>query len=166
MSKYCNTLFIYTLYDGSPKIFGSDGNEDRSSWVKPKYPFNNVYESESGHVIEIDDTPGYERINIFHRKGARFEINNEGEIHVVAAPGQDFNLQAANVNIHDKGSGGFNVFAKAGVKIVAEAAAEITATAAAKIVSKGPTDIISSGETKITAAKDFIMKSIKKIKIQ
>ena len=155
-----------TMYDGSPSIFGSDGNEDRSSWVKPKYPFNNVYESESGHVIEIDDTPGYERINIFHRKGARFEINNEGEIHVVAAPGQDFNLQAANVNIHDKGSGGFNVFAKAGVKIVAEAAAEITATAAAKIVSKGPTDIISSGETKITAAKDFIMKSIKKIKIQ
>ena len=77
----------------------------------------------------------YERINIFHRKGARFEINNEGEIHIVAGPHQDINIQAANVNIHDKGSGGFNVFAKAGVKIVAEAAAEITATAAAKIVS-------------------------------
>ena len=28
------------------------------------YPFNQVQETESGHVIEIDDTPGGERILI------------------------------------------------------------------------------------------------------
>ena len=143
-----------TLFDA----WGIRNNEDRSAWVRPKYPFNHVYESESGHVIEIDDTPGYERINLFHRKGARIEINNEGEIHIVAAPGQDFNLQAANVNIHNKGSGSLNINAEAEVKI--------TAKTAAKIISEGPTDIISSGETKITALKDVIMKAVKKIKIQ
>ena len=46
---------------------------------------------------------------MFHRKGARIEINNEGEIHMIAAPGQDMNLQAANVNIQNTGSGSLNV---------------------------------------------------------
>jgi hypothetical protein len=34
-----------------------------------QYPFNKVFESERGHVIEIDDTPGAERIHIFHNAG-------------------------------------------------------------------------------------------------
>ena len=136
-----------------------DGDdEDRSKWVKPLYPFNHVYESESGHVIEIDDTPDYERINVFHRSVARLEINNKGEIHIVAAEGQDMNLQAANVNIGAVGGSTLNI--KALAKVI------ITAFKAAKIVSKGPTDIISSGETKITSLKDVIMKAVKKIKIQ
>ena len=145
-----------TLFDGTIVDGGVD--EDRSKWVKSKYPFNHVYESESGHVIEIDDTPGYERINVFHRKGARFEINNEGEIHMVAAPGQDINLQGANVNIRNTGSGT--------LRIMAENKVDIIAKKAAKIISEGPTDIISSGETKITSLKDVIMKAVKKIKIQ
>ena len=145
------TLFDGTFYEGG-------SNEDRSDTVRPRYPFNHVYESESGHVIEIDDTPDYERINVFHRSGARLEINNEGEIHILAAPGQDMNLQAANVNINNAGSGTLNIRALKDVII--------TAFKAAKIVSKGPTDIISSGETKITSLKDVIMKAVKKIRIQ
>ena len=54
-----------TLYQAIKKSTGEKLDEDRLSWVKPKYPFNHVYESESGHVIEIDDTPDYERINVF-----------------------------------------------------------------------------------------------------
>tara|TARA_B110000196_G_scaffold150233_1_gene129650 strand:- start:335 stop:1477 length:1143 start_codon:yes stop_codon:yes gene_type:complete len=141
-----------TLYDAKRRSAGN--NEDRSSWVKPKYPFNHVYESESGHVIEIDDTPGYERINLFHRKGARIEINNEGEIHIIAAPHQDINLQGANVNIRTKGSGDLN--------IATDAAVSITATASAKIISKGPTSIISSGVTKLFSMLDTKIASIGK----
>lgn len=54
--------------------------------IKPKkgkkstvYPFNKVYESESGHVIEIDDTPGSERISQFHRSGTFEEIHPNGD---------------------------------------------------------------------------------------
>jgi hypothetical protein len=141
-------------------------NEDRSKWVAPKYPFNHVYESESGHVIEIDDTPDYERINVVHRSGARIEINNKGELHIIAAEGQDINLQGANVNINNEGSGNLNI------KALGEAF--ITAAKKTKIVSEGPTDIVSSGETKIiaqakmaiTALKDVALKSVKKVKIQ
>ena len=42
------------------------------------YPFNKVYQSESGHVIEIDDTPNKERIHLFHKTGTYIEINSNG----------------------------------------------------------------------------------------
>ena len=42
------------------------------------YPFNNVYESESGHVREYDDTSGAERIHERHRTGTSYEIDASG----------------------------------------------------------------------------------------
>lgn len=44
----------------------------------PKYPYNKVYESESGHVIEVDDTRDAERIAVEHRTGTFFEIHPDG----------------------------------------------------------------------------------------
>ena len=43
------------------------------------YPFNKVYESESGHVFEIDDTPGSERLHLFHRSGTFQEVHPNGD---------------------------------------------------------------------------------------
>ena len=40
----------------------------------PQYPYNKVRLTESGHLIEFDDTPGAERINIAHRTGAFIEL--------------------------------------------------------------------------------------------
>ena len=42
------------------------------------YPYNHVYESESGHLIEIDDTPGKERLHWYHRSGTFTEIHPKG----------------------------------------------------------------------------------------
>ena len=42
------------------------------------YPFNNVYESESGHIMEYDDTSGFERIHQRHRTGTSYEIDASG----------------------------------------------------------------------------------------
>jgi hypothetical protein len=43
------------------------------------YPYNKVYESESGHLIEVDDTPGSERIDVFHRTGTFEEFHPNGD---------------------------------------------------------------------------------------
>jgi len=43
-----------------------------------KYPYNHVYESESGHVIEVDDSPGAERLHWYHRSGSFKEIHPNG----------------------------------------------------------------------------------------
>jgi hypothetical protein len=54
------------------------------SWSQPEspynaqYPYNKVFAGESGHAIEIDDTPGAERINISHRTGTFTEIGPDG----------------------------------------------------------------------------------------
>ena len=59
--------------------------EELSNWDEPKtlydavYPYNNVMETESGHVVEYDDTPGAERIHIAHRNGSFTEWYPDGD---------------------------------------------------------------------------------------
>jgi hypothetical protein len=43
-----------------------------------QYPYNHVHESESGHIIEVDDTPGSERLHWFHRSGTYTEMHSDG----------------------------------------------------------------------------------------
>jgi len=49
-----------------------------------RFPFNQVKETSSGHVISYDDTPGGERILIKHRKGAGVEIRADGSVVISA----------------------------------------------------------------------------------
>jgi hypothetical protein len=56
-----------------------------SSWDEPEtqynsvYPYNKVYESESGHLMEFDDTPGTERVHLAHRNGSFQEMYPDGD---------------------------------------------------------------------------------------
>ena len=64
----------------SNEIAASDGD----TWNQPNipyaavYPYNHVYESESGHIKEYDDTKGNERIYEAHRVGTSYEIGPDG----------------------------------------------------------------------------------------
>jgi hypothetical protein len=57
---------------------------DGDTWNQPEipynatYPYNHVYETESGHIREYDDTPGAERIHERHRSGTSYEISANG----------------------------------------------------------------------------------------
>jgi len=42
------------------------------------YPYNRVFESESGHIMEYDDTNGHERIHQRHMSGTSYEISPDG----------------------------------------------------------------------------------------
>jgi len=44
------------------------------------YPNNKVKRTPSGHVIEIDDTPGAERLHIVHKTGTSVEIQPSGDV--------------------------------------------------------------------------------------
>ena len=70
-----------TAADGSA-ITGSDGilwNQPEITYAA-KYPYNHVYESESGHVMEFDDTQDYERIHLRHRTGSAIEYTANGNV--------------------------------------------------------------------------------------
>jgi len=50
-----------------------------NSYYAAIYPYNNVYESESGHAMEFDDTKGAERIHLYHRSGSYVEWGPAGD---------------------------------------------------------------------------------------
>ena len=54
--------------------------DEPQSPYKAAYPSNAVHQTSSGHVIEIDDTDGYERIHIFHKSGTFIEMHGNGDV--------------------------------------------------------------------------------------
>jgi len=68
------------------------------------YPDNKVTQTKSGHVIEIDDTDGAERIHIHHKSGSYIEFHPDGTVVIKAAnlyvdAGENANVKATNVNV-------------------------------------------------------------------
>lgn len=45
-----------------------------------KYPYNQPYVSRSGHIIEIDDTPGGERLHWLHNSGSYKQMMPDGDV--------------------------------------------------------------------------------------
>ena len=72
-----------------------------SSRYKSVYPKNHVFESESGHVIEIDDTTDAERIHIYHKSGSFVEFHPNGD--VVTQHKNGFKTVTGNDKIHVTG---------------------------------------------------------------
>jgi len=57
----------------------ADGKIEPKSSYAAKYPYNHVTKTQSGHVVEFDDTPGHERIRTYHKSGTYTEINKDGQ---------------------------------------------------------------------------------------
>jgi len=78
-----------------------------------KYPFNKLYESMSGHLIEIDDsTPpedfvgpfrGNGRIHIYHNSGSFIEIHPNGEM-VIKSTGGGYKVTMGDDNMYVQGN--------------------------------------------------------------
>jgi hypothetical protein len=81
-----------------------------SKVIEPIYPNNHVYQSESGHVLEFDDTSGKERISVFHKSGSYDEVNAAGDRSVVIV-GNSYEvvINNKNKNIYITGDLNLNV---------------------------------------------------------
>lgn len=88
-----------------------------SSPYSARYPYNHVKETESGHVIEFDDTPGSERIHIWHKKGSYIEIGPDGAIQV-RSEDNHFRVTLKDDNLYAEGN--INITAKNDVSILSE----------------------------------------------
>jgi len=60
-----------------------------------QYPYNHVHQSESGHIVEIDDTPGKERLHRYHRTGTYEEIGALGQ-RITKVVNEDFKINVMN----------------------------------------------------------------------
>ncbi len=79
------------------------------SWSEPaskydaKPPYNRVTETESGHIFEMDDTPGAERVHLAHKANTFFEIAPDGS-KVTKVSGKNYEVYLSDHNIHVKGT--------------------------------------------------------------
>lgn len=79
-----------------------------STWDEPpsgygaKYPFNRVIQTASGHSIELDDTPGGERIMIWHRDGSYIQIT--GTSTTTKSMGDKFDINERNQHVYIGGN--------------------------------------------------------------
>ena len=65
---------------GAKSLSGDDGTafSEPETPYAAEYPHNHVYESEGGHIREMDDTEGAERIHERHASGTGYEIHPDG----------------------------------------------------------------------------------------
>lgn len=98
----------------------------------PVYPFNKVTETESGHVFEIDDTVGAERISTYHRSGTFQEIHPDGS-RVTRIVNDDYEVTCKDKTIFVGG--------KVNIVVLGDANLEVT----------GKTDITSGKTLSINA---------------
>lgn len=110
------------------------------SQAKPEYPYNKVTSTTSGHVIEIDDTPGAERIQAYHRSGSYIEMNPDGSI-VVRALNDSFDIV-----VKDK-----RIAVVEGDMLISTAQGEVTVTSANSINL-----IAQSGSLNISALQGVV----------
>lgn len=74
----------YVLAQETLRIRDIPAANGASSWEEPataynaQYPFNRVIETAAGHSIELDDTPGAERIMIYHKSGSYMQMDTRG----------------------------------------------------------------------------------------
>ena len=69
-----------------------------------QYPCNQVQETPSGHVIELDDTPGGERVLLRHRKGAGVEMRADGSV-VISALNNKVEVTGGDQTVIIEGNG-------------------------------------------------------------
>ena len=77
--------------------------EEPTSPYNALYPKNHVFESESGHIKEYDDTPGFERIHEYHKTGTFYEIDANGTRRTRVV-GDDYQVILENNFVNVKGN--------------------------------------------------------------
>lgn len=138
------------------------GSADGSSWSEPKspfaplYPLNHVFQSESGHVREYDDTPNAERIHIYHRKGSFIEFHPNGDV-VYKDVNRKFEVTVSDRNVYVGGNcnltvfGNANIYAKGSMNLKSEDNMNIQTRGNLKITSGGSLEMVAGGKADVGA---------------
>ena len=105
---------------GAVIVDGDDGTNFSEPEIPyaAQYPHNHVYESEAGHIREMDDTPSHERIHERHANGTGYEIHPNGD-KVTRVKKDNYDLIYGQQYTHIRGNqstttnGGVKVFVNA-----------------------------------------------------
>lgn len=142
---------------------------DGYTWSQPdipynaKYPYNKVMESESGHVMEIDDTPDNERIHVYHRKGTYTEIDPNGS-KVTRVVGDNYEIVDRNGYIHI--SGECNVTIGGTSRVLCQGDVYVDIEGNTLINMAGNTTMNVAADFEVNVGGEFRLKANKDLKLE
>jgi len=155
---------------GTPiTLKGDDGTafDEPAVPYNSKYPYNHVHETESGHIRELDDSPGSERIHERHKSGTGYEIHPDGT-KVTRVKQDNYTLTSNDEFTHIKGNssttvdGGIRVFVNAdGSTEDHNYTIEVGNNANVNIqVNKGDVNVVTSeGDINLKSGKNIHMET-------
>jgi len=167
-----NTTIDYQRKNRVIGIKSAEGYSWKESFpsFNAKYPFNNAYESESGHAIEVDDTPNFERVQLSHRTGSTLEFLPSGSVKLKSFNNkQDITMGDSREytagNHHQTVQG--NMFVRINGKLVIEcdgfdlvSSGDVNIKGKnVKITSGNSLDMFAGGEAKLTGVARADIKS-------
>ena len=134
-----------------PTASGSFTWDEPTTAYNTQYPYNQVIETEAGHVIELDSSPNAERIHIYHKKGTYIEIDINGTM-VKKVIGDSYEVCDNNGYVYVKGA--HNITVGGPTKILVQNNADIEVDGALNVTGHGST-LVQSATTVQVVAKDI-----------
>jgi len=125
-----------------------------TTWDEPKtayaakYPYNHVFETEAGHVLEFDSTPNQERIHLYHKTGTYVEVDLNGTV-VKKTVGDDYEIMDRNGFVYVKGA--YNLTVDGTTKILVQSNADIQVDGDTTLTSHGSTLVQAASSAQIVA---------------
>lgn len=117
------------------------------------YPYNQVIETEGGHVIELDSTPNAERIQVFHKSGTHIEIDVNGSM-VRKTVGENYEIMDRNNFVYVKGAHNLTVEGKTNILVKDNASIEVEGDLS--VTGHGDTTVQTAGVAGIVAETALI----------
>lgn len=141
------------LSSPEPDVMTASGDTIKgpTSGYAPKYPHNHVIHTDGNNVIEMDDTPGAERINIMHNTGTRVSVAPDGSL-ITTVQGTTYTISNSSVTI--VANGPINLVSQSKVGILSGDAVTI-AGKTVTIVSKDDMLVTSGGNLNASAESAF-----------
>ena len=122
------------------------------------YPYNHVTQYECGHVLEFDNTPQAERINIHHKAGTFIEMDASGT-QVNRIMGDGYEIIDRNGYIYIKGA--CNLTVDGALNVRTDNVFNLEVSGAANINVYNDANINVSGSTNMAVGGEFNLKANK-----
>lgn len=91
-----------TLRENITTVNGDDWDEPNPAYCAT-YPYNQTFQTEAGHLVEFDNTPGQERIHLYHKAGTYIEIDVNGTM-VRKVVGDSYEIVENNNYLYTRGA--------------------------------------------------------------
>lgn len=131
---------VTTLATGTNPIPRVQAPIEPGSSYGAVYPNNKVVTTKGGHAVEIDDTPGKERIHVFHKSGSYVEMRPDGSV-IFKTDGDRYDVTVGSNRffVQDDVQGFIN--------------------GSARIQIEGDTTVLTQGKTTVSSAQQILIAS-------